>query len=83
MKAAPASIDWSSNELIAVRELVPRLPPRRDGTRVAATTVAGWYSKEMLGCLLPSVKIAGRVFIRPRLLRNFAEARALKGRPIF
>ncbi len=60
-------------EWIPIRSVVGELPLQADGRRVHPSTVARWALYGLGGLKLPSVKLAGRRYVRRDDLRHFLE----------
>jgi hypothetical protein len=66
-------IDYPRKELIPIRAIVDRLPLQQDGQPVHPSTVTRWALYGLRGIRLPSVKLAGRRYVRQADLHRFLE----------
>jgi len=66
-------IDIASEELIALREVPNRLPPRPTGRRVHISAVYRWIQRGVRGTCLESVRIGGTPYTSMEALQRFAE----------
>jgi hypothetical protein len=60
-------------ELIPIRSSVDELPLQQDGRPVHPSTVARWALYGLRGIKLPSMKLAGRRYVRRVDLQRFLE----------
>jgi len=66
-------IDIDHENLIPIREVPRRLPPRPNGKRVHISAVYRWMSRGIHGVVLESAKIGGSVYTSSEAIQRWAE----------
>ena len=66
-------IDIGNEELIPIRQVPARLPPRANGKHVHVTTVYRWINHGVRGFRLESLKVGGTTYTSTEALQRFAE----------
>ena len=66
-------IDIGNEELIPIREVPAKLPPRVNGKQVHVTTVYRWINHGVRGVKLESLKVGGTTYTSTEALQRFAE----------
>lgn len=65
-------IDITTEELIPLRGVPKRLPPRPDGGRIHISAVYRWVSRGIHGVVLESVRIGGSTYTSAEALARWA-----------
>ncbi len=66
-------IDIGNEELIPIRQVPARLPPRANGKQVHVTTVYRWINHGVRGFRLESIKVGGTTYTSVEAMQRFAE----------
>ncbi len=66
-------IDIGNEELVPMRQVPAKLPPRANGKHVHATTVYRWINHGVRGVKLKSLKVGGTTYTSTEALQRFTE----------
>ena len=66
-------IDLEHENLIPIRSVPRRIPPRRNGRRVHISAVYRWVSRGVRGVRLEAIKIGGTAYTSLEALQRFGD----------
>ena len=72
-------IDIDKEQLIPIRDVPRRLPPRPTGRRVHISAVYRWIQCGIRGVRLEAIKLGGTTYTSIEALQRFAERRTANG----
>lgn len=66
-------IDIEHENLIPIRDVPRRIPPRKNGRRLHISAVYRWMSRGVRGAVLESVRLGGTTYTTVEALQRFAD----------